>query len=281
MFLFAQKHKTPVSTYTDSYRPPCSIKKTLYKPSAQALWKENKFVTQGLALPALQKPVIHGEPNHLFKVATEEYYRNTNSTAYWTNHCYLPRCEEKYKPIFVNEEKYITWRTRPYNSAVWNRHSCYLPLLPKEARVETALNSLCLPYSLKPTCLSELEREMVANRLHRLPLYTASGSGCFHGYYNPCSGRHYWLRGIDHYVDGASAVRRHLRALGERAVRMGQKWVLCSFSSFPGFCPPMPDTSICSPRWDSSHFMTVGGTPRGSYIIHPEFISETYSALYP
>lgn len=38
---------------------------------------------------------------------------------------------EKYNPVFVNEDKYVIWRTGPYNSAAWNKHSSYLPLLPK------------------------------------------------------------------------------------------------------------------------------------------------------
>ncbi|NXV38779.1 SMRP1 protein, partial [Rissa tridactyla] len=284
MFRFSNKHKTPISTYTDSYRPPCSIKKTMYKQSSQQLWKENKFVTQGLTLPPVQNPASQVEPEHLIKVAMQEHYRNTiDAATYWTNKYCLARSEEKYKPVFVNEDKYITWRTCPYNSAAWNKHSCYLPLLPRETRVETSLNSLPVPYCLKPTCLSEFEREMVANMAHRLPLYTVTGRGSFHGYYSPCSGRHYWLRGMDYYVDGASSIRRHHRALGERTVRMGrdgmgQEQVFCSSSSL-GFHPPMPDTFICSPRWDTSHFVTTGGVQGGTYIIHPEFTSEAYSAL--
>lgn len=46
MFLFAQKYKTPVSTYTDSYRPPCTLKKSIHEKAPLQLWKENKFVTQ-------------------------------------------------------------------------------------------------------------------------------------------------------------------------------------------------------------------------------------------
>lgn len=38
---------------------------------------------------------------------------------------------EKYSPVFVNEDKYITWRAGPYNSAAWNKYSTYLPLPPK------------------------------------------------------------------------------------------------------------------------------------------------------
>ncbi|NXY78399.1 SMRP1 protein, partial [Glareola pratincola] len=284
MFLFSNKHKTPISTYTDSYRPPCSIKKTMYKQSSEPLWKENKFVTKGLTLPPVQNPASQGEPEHLIKLDAQEHYRNTvDATTYWTDKYCLSRSEEKYKPVFVNEDKYITWRTGPYNNAAWNKHSCYLPLLPRETRVETSLNSLNTPYPLKPTSLCEFEREMVANMPHRLPLYTVTGRGCFHGYYSPCSGCHYWLRGMDHYVDEASSIRRHLSALGERAVRMGcntgsQKQVFCSSFS-PGFHPPMPHTFICSPRWDTGHFVPTGGAQRGTYIIHPEFTSEAYSAL--
>ncbi|XP_008941343.1 PREDICTED: spermatid-specific manchette-related protein 1-like [Merops nubicus] len=32
-------------------------------------------------------------------------------------------------------------------------------------------------------------------------------------------------------------------------------------------------------QWDTSHFMKTGGVQRGSYIIHPEFVSEAYSPL--
>lgn len=38
---------------------------------------------------------------------------------------------EKYSPVFVNDVNYITWRTGPYNSVAWNKHSSYLPPLPK------------------------------------------------------------------------------------------------------------------------------------------------------
>ncbi|XP_074022381.1 sperm microtubule inner protein 6 [Numenius arquata] len=263
MFLFSNKHKTPISTYTDSYRPPCSIKKTLYKHSPQPLWRDNKFVTKGLTLPPVQNPASQSEPEHLINVAMQEYYRNTTkSTAYWTNKYLLARSEEKYKPVFVNEGKYVTWRATPYNSAAWNKHCCHLPFLPRVTRVETSLNSLCVPYPLRSTCLSEFERELVTNVPHKLPLYTTTGRGCFHGYYSPWSGRHYWLRGIDYYIDGNSAIRRHLRALGERA-----KYPVLRLQ---------PHNDIV---WDSTHFMTTGGVQRGSYVIHPEFASEASSAL--
>lgn len=46
MFLFSKAYKTPVSTYTDSYRPPCSVKKAQKNYRLEPLWRENKFVTQ-------------------------------------------------------------------------------------------------------------------------------------------------------------------------------------------------------------------------------------------
>lgn len=62
------------------------------------------------------------------------------------------------------------------------------------------------------------ERELVADRL---PVYTVARRGPFQLYYSPCSGRHYCLREMDYYVDGARAIRSHLHTLGERAVRLG------------------------------------------------------------
>ncbi|NWH20482.1 spermatid-specific manchette-related protein 1 [Grus americana] len=287
MFLFSNKHKTPVSTYTDSYRPPCSIKKTYHEQDLQQLWKENKFVTQGLMMPPVQNPTSQGQPEQLIKTSVQECYRNT-ITAYWPEKYWLSRSKEKYNPVFVNENKYISWRTSPYNSIAWNRHSSYLPLLHKETRTETFLHSIPGPYIPKPTCLNQFERDMVANMLHRLschsppslqPLYTMTGRGPFQGYYSPCSGRHYCLRGMDYYVDGASATRRHLYALRERAVR---SIPCCSYSPRAVFCTsahgPQPPSLCRSPRWDTSHFRKTGGVHRGSYIVHPEFVSEAYSA---
>ncbi|KAM6036804.1 sperm microtubule inner protein 6 isoform 1-T2 [Theristicus caerulescens] len=218
MFLVSKKHKTPISTYTDSYRPPCSVKKTVKEQQPQQPWKENKFVTQGLTMPPVQNPSSQGQSEQLIKAAMQEYYRNTiNPGAYCPEKCWLARSEEKYNPVFVVEDKYLTWRTGPYNSAAWNEHSSYLPFLPKETRMDTFLHSIPVPYPPKSTCLNQFEREVVTNMLHRLPVYTVTGRRPFQGYYSPCSGRHYCLRGMDYYVDGTSAIRRHLHALGERA----------------------------------------------------------------
>ncbi|NWX24861.1 SMRP1 protein, partial [Aegotheles bennettii] len=278
MFLFSKNHKTPVSTYTDSYRPPCSVKKTIRELES----RENKIVTQGLSVPPVQNPASQGQPEQLIKTVMKEYYRNTiDTTVCCPEKNSLSSSEEKYKPVFVNENKYITWRTSPYNSIAWNKYSSCLPLLPKEIRMETFLHSIPTLYPLRPTCLNPWEREVVIDILpwHSAPslkpLYTVSRRGIFQGYYSPCSGRHYCLQRMDYYGDGIPAIRMHLHELGERAV--SQKQVFYSSSSLE-FCRPMADNFICSPRWDSSHFMKSGAAQRSSYIIHPEFISESCSA---
>lgn len=91
----------------------------------------------------------------------------------------------------------------------------------------------CLVISSSPLILAVLllaEREAVADMLRRLsrlsppslqPVYTMSGRRPFQGYYSPCSGRHYCLRGMDYYVNGDAAIRSHLNTLAERTVRLG------------------------------------------------------------
>ena len=44
MFLFSHKTKTPIRTYSDSYRAPTSIKE-VYKDPPLWAWEANKFVT--------------------------------------------------------------------------------------------------------------------------------------------------------------------------------------------------------------------------------------------
>uniref|UniRef100_A0A663FD86 Sperm microtubule inner protein 6 n=1 Tax=Aquila chrysaetos chrysaetos TaxID=223781 RepID=A0A663FD86_AQUCH len=219
MFLFSKKHKTPVSTYTDSYRPPCSVKKTIQEQAPQELWKENKFVTQVNA---------GGEGDLRASTSTLLWMLGAGQGCGMGTHGSLlsgcppmspealdnPACRfcvaEKYNPVFVNEDKYVTWRTGPYNSAAWNKHSSYLPL---PSKVMAWLVLLTLTLTIPPLA----EREVITNMLHRLPVYTVTGRGPFQGYYSPCSGRHYCLRGMDYYVDGGPAIRRHLHTLGERA----------------------------------------------------------------
>ncbi|KFW00347.1 PREDICTED: spermatid-specific manchette-related protein 1 [Eurypyga helias] len=209
MLHFSKKHKTPISTYTDSYRPPCSVKK-IFRDQTPQLWKENKFVTQGLRMPPVQNPASQGQPEVLIKAAMQERYRNTNTAAYWPEKHRLAGSKEKYKPYFVNEDKHITWRAGPYNSAAWKGPR------PKETRMETFPHSAAMLCPLKPPCLYQCEGEVATDTLHRLPMYTAARRGPFQGYYSPCSGRHYCLREMDYSADEGPAISRHLCASGER-----------------------------------------------------------------
>uniref|UniRef100_A0A8C3H8F1 Sperm microtubule inner protein 6 n=1 Tax=Chrysemys picta bellii TaxID=8478 RepID=A0A8C3H8F1_CHRPI len=217
MFLFARKTKTPISTYTDSYRAPNSMRKTFQEPP-NTLWKENKFVTEGLTRPRVENQVNQAQLEKMIKHAVQDYsYKNAiEPTAYRPEKYWVTRPEEKYNPVFVSGDKYATWRTGPYNSAGWNKYTTYLPRLPKvnpgppEWRRMSGFPS--------PTLLAPLvsEREVVVNMLNslsrsQLPSVphrsTIPGRKPFQGYYSPCTGRHYCLRGMDYYVDGAPSER--------------------------------------------------------------------------
>ncbi|KAM8792999.1 sperm microtubule inner protein 6 [Eudromia elegans] len=281
MFLFAQETKTPVSTYTDSYRPPSSVKKTFQEPPS-LLWKENKFVTKGLAMPPVPSP---GQQEKLLKAAAQELaYRNAvEPSAYQPEKYWVTRQEERYNPVFVNEDRYVTWRTSPYNSAAWDKYTTYLPRLPKEAKTEALLES-----AARPEHLHRCEREVadLLSSLSRAPLpsvpqvCTAAARRPYQGYLSPCSGRHYCLRGMDYYGDaGRPDTGRHLHPLAERAVRSipycrSSPGVTCYALS----CSPQPSCLYTSPKWDSSHFRKAGGVQRGTFTIHPEFVSESCSA---
>ncbi|KFO35336.1 hypothetical protein H920_03209 [Fukomys damarensis] len=84
MFLFSHKTKTPISTYTDSYRAPTSIKE-VYKDPPLWAWEANKFVTPGLT----QTMKRHTDPEALQKMAkcaVQDYsYKSSMS-----GHPYLP-----------------------------------------------------------------------------------------------------------------------------------------------------------------------------------------------
>ncbi|NXK09893.1 SMRP1 protein, partial [Herpetotheres cachinnans] len=274
MYVFSKKHKTAVSAYTDSYCSPCSVKKTIQEQAPQQLWREIKFVTKGLTMPLVQNPASQGQPKQLIKVATQEHCRNTIDLRItgWPAPQDTPAClfciAEKYNSVFVKEDKYITWRTSPYNSAAWNKHSFYLPLLPKVDASPPGPPKLELP-----------QTEVVTDMPYRLPMCTVMGRGPFQGYYSPCSGHHNCLRGINYSIDGTPAIRRHLHTVGERAVKSIR---CCSYSPRAMFWTSthhaQPSSLYQSPRWDTSHFKKTGGVQRGSYTIHPEFISEAYPA---
>uniref|UniRef100_A0A8C3XS47 Chromosome 9 open reading frame 24 n=1 Tax=Chelydra serpentina TaxID=8475 RepID=A0A8C3XS47_CHESE len=278
MFLFAHKTKTPISTYTESYRPPGTVKQT-YREPPFTLLEENKFITEGLTVPRVENQVNQAHLEKMIKHAVQDYsYKNTiEPTAYrpekyWVTRPegilnYLPHCPA---PCPSSSNKYATWRTGPYNSAGWNKYTTYLPRLPQEAGMETILRGMPMQYPPKPDRLNNYEREVVVNMLNslsrsQLPSVqhrsTIPGRKPFQGYSSPCTGRHYCLRGMDYYVDGAPCNERQLNQLVEKIVRFGG-------------LHSAPNSSLAG--WDTSHFQKAGGPQKDNYVIHPEFVSESY-----
>ncbi|KQK74019.1 Spermatid-specific manchette-related protein 1 [Amazona aestiva] len=68
-----------------------------------------------------------------------------------------------------------------------------------------------------PGSFTSKEKVVVADMVHRVPVYTVTGRIPFQSYYVPCSGRHCCLRGIDYYLGGTPATRKKLSAVEERA----------------------------------------------------------------
>ncbi|XP_062828714.1 sperm microtubule inner protein 6 isoform X3 [Anolis carolinensis] len=243
MFLFARKTRTPISTYTDSYRPPNTLKKTFEDPPL-ALWSENKFLTQGLTVPRVDHPIDQNHLDKLVKRAVQEYaYMNpTEASVYRPYKYWVTREEEKFNPVFTGDDRYATWRTGPYNSAGWNRYTTYLPRIPKESGMESILRGMPMQYPPKPERLNNYEREVVVNMLNSLSRkqlpslqhhYTVPGRMPYQGYYSPCTGRHYCLRGMDYYVDGAPNNERQISQLVEKI-------------EFPILRPPPRDDTLCT-----------------------------------
>ncbi|XP_035294869.1 spermatid-specific manchette-related protein 1 isoform X2 [Cricetulus griseus] len=216
MFLFSRKTKTPISTYSDSYRAPTSIKE-VYKDPPLWAWEANKFVTPGLT----QTMHRHVDPEALQKMVkcAAQDYTYKNSIA---GHPYLPEKywlsqdeEDKCCTSYLDNDRYNTWRTGPYNS-FWNKYNTCLPRLPKDAGMETVMRGMPLEYPPKPERLNAYEREVVVNMLNSLSRnrtlpQIAPRCGCVdplpgrlpqRGYQSPCSGRHYCLRGMDYCASG-------------------------------------------------------------------------------
>ncbi|NWS75972.1 SMRP1 protein, partial [Crotophaga sulcirostris] len=266
MFLFSKKNKTPISTYTDSYRPPCTVKKTINDRLYYKLWEENKFVTKGLTLRQEENMMTQGEP--------QKYYKHANDSAsYWPEKYCLTSSEVTYNPVSVKEDKQITWKTGPCNSTTWNKHSSYVTLQPKETKTETSLQCAPVLFPPKHICLDRFEREVVTETT---PIYTTTRKGPFQGYYSLCSGHHYCPQGMDCLVDGVPAVRAHFYVPAVRSIQC------CTYSPRAILCTSthraQPSSTCRSPRWDTCHFNVVGGVQRRSYTIHPEFASEARSA---
>ncbi|XP_047380816.1 spermatid-specific manchette-related protein 1 [Sciurus carolinensis] len=293
MFLFSHKTKTPISTYSDSYRAPTSIKE-VYKDPPLWAWEANKFVTRGLT-QTMERHVDPEALQKMIKCATQDYgYKSSIS-----GHPYFPEKywlsqeeEDKCLPIYLGNDRCSTWRTGPYNSTYWNKYTTCLPRLPKEAGMETVVRGMPLVCPPKPERLNAYEREVVVNMLNSLsrnqPLpQITSRCGCldplpgrlpYQGYESACSGRHYCLRGLDCYSIGGPCTERRLRPLCPElpSVRCISPYdhrpgMQCAVTTPPPSYYPCPNL-----RWDTSHFKKTGGPQRNNYIVHPEFVSETY-----
>ncbi|XP_075415069.1 sperm microtubule inner protein 6 [Tenrec ecaudatus] len=295
MFLFSRKTKTPISTYTDSYRAPTSIKE-VYKDPAMWAWEPNKFVTPGLThttghhmdQEALQKMVRCAMHDYSYKNPMQDHLYFPEK--YWLSQEEGDRCI----PGYLYDDRYATWRLGPYHSQAKIKYPTCLPPLPKEAGTETVVAGMpleCLPKP-KSERLNAYEREVVVNMLNSLsrnqPLpQIAPRCGCvdplrgrlpFQGYESTCSGRHYCMRGMDYYATGAPCLPRRLlpeccaqptvRAASPYQHRPGMQCVVTTPQ--PSYYP-YPNL-----RWDTSHFKKTGGALKNNYVIHPEFVSETY-----
>ncbi|XP_037347305.1 spermatid-specific manchette-related protein 1 isoform X2 [Talpa occidentalis] len=290
MFLFSRKTKTPISTYADSYRAPTSIKE-VYKDPPLWAWEANKFVTRGLS-QTMQRHVDPEALQKMLKCAVQDYSYKSSLPG----HPYLP---EKYwlsqpdrcNPNYLCSDQYNAWRTEPYYCNGWdNKYITCLPRLPKEAGMETALGGMPLECPPKPERLNAYERDVVVKvlnsltRRQQLPQIPPR-CGCLdplqgrlpcRGYVSPCSGRHYCLRGMDYCVSGAPCAERQRALCAQPSVRC-----LAPCEYRPGMqcavIPPPPSYYPCpNLRWDTSHFKKTGGPQRNNYVVHPEFVSETY-----
>ncbi|KAF6123355.1 ciliated bronchial epithelium 1 [Phyllostomus discolor] len=293
MFLFSQKTKTPISTYTDSYRAPTSIKE-VYKDPPLWAWEANKFVTPGLT-QTRQRHVNSEALQKMAKCAVRDYSYKSSIPG----HPYLPekywlsqKEADKCNPNYLCSDRYNTWRRGPYHCTDWNKYTTCLPRLPKEAGMETVVRGMPLEYPPKPERLNAYEREVVVNMLNSLsrnqPLpQIASRCGCadplpsrlpYQGYESACSGRHYCLRGMDYCVTGAPYNECRQRPL--YPVQPTVRSVL-PYDHRPGMqcvviTPPPPYYPCPNLRWDTSHFKKTGAAQRNSYVVHPEFVSETF-----
>ncbi|XP_074052684.1 sperm microtubule inner protein 6 isoform X4 [Macrotis lagotis] len=169
MFLFAHKTKTPISTYTDSFRPPSSIKQDYKDPPLWA-WEENKFISRGLKKPMLENQINKQSLEKMVKRAVEEYsYKGSvPGNSYLPNKYWISEAEERCNPTFISGDRYATWRTGPYNSAGWNKYATYLPRLPKEVGLETEIRGMPLEYTPKSERFNSYEQEVVVNMLNSL-----------------------------------------------------------------------------------------------------------------
>ncbi|XP_069861710.1 sperm microtubule inner protein 6 isoform X1 [Dipodomys merriami] len=284
MFLFSRKTKTPISTYSDSFRAPTSIKE-VYKDPPLWAWEANKFVTPGLT--HVTQRYMDPDTLQMNKCAT-----HTSGHLYCPEKYWIPQNEAlKYCPSYLGGDRYNTWKMGPYNSSYLNKYSSYLPQLSKDSRLDPVVRGMPLEYPPKPERLNAYEREVVMNMLNTLSrnqplpqlaprcrcLDSMPGRLPFQAFNSPCPGRHYCLHGLDCFAPEAPLADRRLSpCLEEPTVRC-----VSPFGHRPGMqcavTPPLPSFYPCpNLKWDTSHFKKTGGPQRNSYVVHPEFVSESY-----
>uniref|UniRef100_A0A8C5RVX6 Sperm microtubule inner protein 6 n=1 Tax=Laticauda laticaudata TaxID=8630 RepID=A0A8C5RVX6_LATLA len=222
MFLFAHKTETPLSTYTDSYRVPV-VRKHIYEEPSVKEWSPNEHITKGLTIPRVDQPIDQSHLEKMVKKAVQEYsYKNSiEPTAYRPYKYWVSREEEKFNPVFIGNDRYASWRTGPYNSASWNRYTTYLPRIPRVSHTHTRASYLQRwrrEREVVVNMLNSLSRKQLPYVRHQYPI---PGRMPYQGYYSPCTGRHYCLRGMDYYVDGAPSTERQISQLVEKIVRFG------------------------------------------------------------
>ncbi|ELK09068.1 hypothetical protein PAL_GLEAN10008282 [Pteropus alecto] len=125
MFLSSRKTKTPISTYSDSYRAPTSIKE-VYKDPPLCAWEANKFVTPGLA-QSMRRHVDSEALQKMLKCAVQDYtYKGSIP-----GHPYLPEkywlSEEEEREVVVNMLNSLS-RNQPLPQ-ITPRCRCMDPLL--------------------------------------------------------------------------------------------------------------------------------------------------------
>ncbi|KAL1776456.1 spermatid-specific manchette-related protein 1 isoform X1 [Sigmodon hispidus] len=267
MFLFSRKTKTPISTYSDSYRAPTSIKE-VYKDPPLWAWEANKFVTPGLTQTmhrhvdpeALQKMVKCAAQDYTYKSSISgrpylpEKYWLSQDEACW-NYRLVDLKKDKCCTSYLDNDRYSTWRTGPYNSH-WNKYNTCLPRLPKDAGMETVVRGMPLEYPPKPERLNAYEREVVVNMLNSLSRNRTLPQIAPRSQNAAC---------------GLCVPRSRLSVL-PYAHRPGMQ---CAVTTpLPSYYPS-PNL-----RWDTSHFKKTGGPQRNNYVVHPEFVSETYPVYH-
>ncbi|XP_042553154.1 spermatid-specific manchette-related protein 1 isoform X2 [Dipodomys spectabilis] len=147
MFLFSRKTKTPISTYSDSFRAPTSIKE-VYKDPPLWAWEANKFVTPGLT-HATQR---YMDPDTL---QMNKCTTHTSGHPYCPEQYWIPQNEAlKYCPSYLGGDRYNTWKMGPYNSSYLNKYSSYLPQLSKDSRLDPVVRGMPLEYPPKPERLN-------------------------------------------------------------------------------------------------------------------------------